>query len=234
MSKIESFVQSFIPSFSLNTANVIQQTASFIANHIVGIFADTASTLFQFFIALIASFYFFRDGKFFTSYLVKLSPLNDESDLLVLKRLGTAVRSVALGTVSIAMIQGVLTAVGLSLFGFDRAVLWGCVAAFGALIPGVGTTVVFVPAVLYLFSTGAQFSAIAVGIWGALAVGLIDNLLGPYMMSRGNKTHPFLLLLAVLGGIILFGPIGFILGPVILSLFLVFLELYHSQIKADK
>ena len=59
LSKIESFVQSFIPSFSLNTANVIQQTASFIANHIVGIFADTASTLFQFFIALIASFYFF-------------------------------------------------------------------------------------------------------------------------------------------------------------------------------
>jgi predicted PurR-regulated permease PerM len=234
LTKVEVFIQNFIPGFSLDVANVIQQTASFIANHLVGIFADTASTLLMFFIALIAAYYFFRDGKYFTSYLVQLSPLKDANDELILKRLATAVRSVALGTVSLAILQGVLTAIGLTIFGFDRAILWGCVAALGALIPGIGTTIVFVPAVIYLVVTGSQFSAIALGVWGALAVGLIDNLLGPYMMSRGNKVHPFLLLLSVLGGIILFGPIGFILGPVILSLFLVFLELYHTQIRSEE
>lgn len=233
LTKVEVFIQNFIPGFSLDVANVIQQTASFVANHLVGIFADTATTLLMFFIALIASYYFFRDGKYFTSYLVQLSPLKDANDELILKRLATAVRSVALGTVSIAILQGVLTAIGLTFFGFDRAILWGCVAAMGALIPGIGTTIVFVPAVIYLIATGSQFSAIALGVWGVLAVGLIDNLLGPYMMSRGNKVHPFLLLLSVLGGIILFGPIGFILGPVILSLFLVFLELYHTQIRSE-
>ncbi len=234
LSKIETFIQVFIPSFSLDTANVVQQTASFIANHLVSVFTNTASTLFLFFIALIASYYFFRDGKYFTAYLIKLSPLKDANDLLIIRRLAIAVRSVALGTVSIALLQGVLTAIGLSIFGFDRAILWGCVAAIGALVPGVGTTVVFIPAVLYLIATGSQLAAIALGIWGALAVGLIDNLLGPYMMSRGNNVHPFLLLLSVLGGITLFGPIGFILGPVILSLFLVFLELYHTQIKSSE
>ncbi|MFZ2253493.1 MAG: AI-2E family transporter [Minisyncoccia bacterium] len=233
LTKVEIFIQKFIPGFSLDVANVVQQTASFIANHLVGIFADTATTLLMFFIALIAAYYFFRDGKYFTSYLVQLSPLQDSNDELILKRLATAVRSVALGTVSLAIIQGVLTAIGLSIFGFDRAILWGCVAALGALIPGIGTTIVFVPAVIYLIFNGSQLAALALGVWGALAVGLIDNLLGPYMMSRGNKVHPFLLLLSVLGGIILFGPIGFILGPVILSLFLVFLELYHTQIKSD-
>lgn len=234
LSKIETFIQVFIPSFSLDTANVVQQTASFIANHLVSVFTNTASTLFLFFIALIASYYFFRDGKYFTAYLIKLSPLKGANDVLIIRRLAIAVRSVALGTVSIALLQGVLTAIGLSIFGFDRAILWGCVAAIGALVPGVGTTVVFIPAVLYLIATGSQLAAIALGIWGALAVGLIDNLLGPYMMSRGNNVHPFLLLLSVLGGITLFGPIGFILGPVILSLFLVFLELYHTQIKSSE
>jgi len=162
-----------------------------------------------------------------------LSPLTDTNDALILKRLASAVRSVAVGTVSIAILQGVLTAIGLTIFGFDRAILWGCFAAFGALIPGVGTTVVFVPAIAFLIYNGSNLSAIALTVWGVLAVGLIDNLLGPYVMSRGNTMHPFFLLLSVLGGISLFGPIGFILGPVILSLFLVFLELYLVQMKSN-
>jgi len=67
-------------------------------------------------------------------------------------------------------------------------------------------------------------------VWGTSAVGLIDNLLGPYLMSRGNAMHPFLMLLSVLGGIAYFGPIGFIVGPVMVSLLLVLLELYNSHI----
>lgn len=231
LTRIEHIIQTFIPSFSLDTVNVVQQTASFIANHLMSVFTNTASTLFLFFIALIASFFFFRDGKIFTAYLMQLSPLPDENDTLILRRLATAVRSVALGSISIAMLQGALTSIGLTIFGFDRAILLGCIAAFGVLIPGVGTTIVFVPSVIYLIYTGQHVLAIGLGIWGALAVGLIDNLLGPYVMSRGNEIHPFLLLMSVLGGIMLLGPVGFILGPVILSLFLVFLELYHDQIK---
>jgi predicted PurR-regulated permease PerM len=75
---------------------------------------------------------------------------------------------------------------------------------------------------------------VGVGIWGAVAVGLIDNFLGPYLMSRGNSMHPFLILLAVLGGISAFGPIGFIVGPVLMSLFKVLLELYSVHISDQK
>ncbi len=228
---IEVLVQKLIPGFSIDIATYVQQIASFIATHLVSLFAGTASTLFLFFLALIASFYFFRDGKMFTSYIVKASPLKDIQDELILKRLATSVRSVALGTVLVALIQGVLTGIGLSLFGFDRAILWGCLAAISALIPGVGTTVVFVPAVIYLIATGSHLLAGGVALWGVLAVGFIDNLIGPYLMSRGNSLHPFLILLSVLGGIGVFGPIGFIIGPVILSFFMVLLELYAVQIK---
>lgn len=234
LTKIESTIQTRIPEFSFDTAAMVQQSASFIVDRLVSIFTGTASTIFLLFIALFASYYFFKDGKHFTSYLIKLSPLKDVDDALILSRLAIAVRSVALGTVSVAMLQGFLTAIGLTIFGFDRAILWGCIAAIGALVPGIGTSIVFIPSVIYLLYTGSQFNAIALAIWGALAVGLIDNMVGPYVMSRGNNVHPFLILISVLGGIALFGPLGFILGPVILSLFLVLLEMYHIYIKKNE
>ncbi len=227
---LESAVQKIAPSFSLHVAEIVQQAASFMFNHLVSLFAGTASTIFLFFIALIATFYFFRDGKHFTSFLVALSPLKNSDDEKIMSRLALAVRSVAVGTVTMAIVQGVLTAFGLSLFGFDRAILWGCVAAIGALVPGVGTTIVFIPAVIYLVISGLHVQAFLLALWGIIAVGLIDNILGPYVMSRGNKAHPFLILLAVLGGIAMFGPIGFILGPVILSFFIVLLEIYNQQV----
>lgn len=230
LSDIEAYIQTFVPAFTIDVAGFIRQIANFIASHITDIFTATASTVFMFFIALIASFYLFRDGKVFTQYLVKISPLKDKEDTAILNRLVRSIRSVALGTVLIALIQGVLSAIGLAIFGFDHAVLWGAVAAFGALVPGVGTTVVFIPAIIYLIVQGSYLYAVGLAIWAALAVGLIDNLLGPYLMSRGGTLHPFLILLAVLGGIAFFGPIGFIIGPVIVSLFKVLLEIYSMYI----
>lgn len=231
---IEKGVQKILPNFTFDIASMIQQAASFVVNHFVTIFTTTASTIFLFFISLIAAFYFFRDGRYFTTYLIKLSPLRDSYDEKIIARLARAVRAVALGTIFVAMVQGILTAIGLMIFGFDRAILWGCVAAIGALVPGIGTAIVFIPSVVYLLYIGAQIPALLLAIWGILAVGLIDNVLGPYVMSRGNKVHPFLVLISVLGGIAFFGPIGFILGPVILSLFLVLLEIYHTHIKESQ
>jgi predicted PurR-regulated permease PerM len=228
---LETSIQNFVPNFSIDVAGTVQQTARFFVDHLLTFFAGTASTIFLFFVTLIASFYFFRDGKQFTQFLIRLSPLNDVADSQILHKLAISVRSVALGTVSIAMLQGVLTSIGFSLFDFNRAILWGCVAAIGALIPGVGTAIVFIPAVIYLLATGAGIPALFLGLWGAIAVGLIDNVVGPYVMSRGNNLHPFLLLLSVLGGIVSFGPIGFILGPVILSFFVVLFEIYYTHIK---
>lgn len=231
---LESAIQIYLPGFELNATEYLKQGASWLALNLGAIFAGTASTIFLFFIAIIGSFYLFRDGQSFTKSLVRISPLPDSQDEVIIKRLAGAVRSVATGTVLVALIQGTLTGFGLWLFGFERAILWGVIAAFGALIPSVGTTVVFVPAVVYLLFNGAYLQAAGLLVWGVLAVGLIDNLLGPYLMSRGNKMHPFLILLAVLGGISVFGPIGFIVGPVLVSLFMVLLELYSIHISDHK
>jgi predicted PurR-regulated permease PerM len=231
LGKVEAMLQVFVPEFTLDIGSVVAQVATFLASHLVSIFAGTASTIFYFFLALIATFYFFRDGAHITKYLIKLSPLKDGEDSIILNRLATSVRSVALGTVLVALIQGVLTSVGLWLFGFDRAILWGTIAAIGALVPGVGTAIVLIPAIIYLLATGSFLYAGGLALWAFSAVGLIDNILGPYLMSRGNPLHPFVILLSVLGGIALMGPIGFILGPVIASLFTVLIELFASHVK---
>lgn len=226
----EVMVGKFVPGFELNVTEYIKQAAEWLAGNVGAIFAGTASTVFLFFIALIGSFYLFRDGRDFTRKMVVISPLPDDQDELILRRMATAVRSVAMGIVLVAIIQGVLTSIGLAIVGFEQYVLLGALAAIGALIPGVGTAIVFIPSVIYLFATGSFVSGGVLTVWGLLAVGLIDNLLGPYLMSRGNPLHPFVVLLSVLGGIAFFGPIGFIVGPVVVSLFVVLLELYTIHI----
>lgn len=230
--QLEDALHVYVPSLHLDTAAYIKQAAGWMASNVGAIFASTASTLFLFFIAIIGSFYLFKDGKYFIKQLLAISPLPDKHDEVIVERLATAVRSVATGTLMVALIQGVLTGFGLWLFGFSHVVLWGTTASIGALIPGVGTTIVFIPAVISLIIAQSYGAAIGLTVWGMLAVGLIDNLLGPYLMSRGNTIHPFVILLAVLGGISVFGPIGFIVGPVIVSLFMVLLELYEQHLSA--
>jgi predicted PurR-regulated permease PerM len=230
---VEQVLKQYVPNLDLNAAEYVKQAAGWLATHLGVIFTGTATTLFLFFISIIGSFYLFKDGRSFTKQILKISPLPDTQDELIINRLAVAVRSVATGTLMVALIQGTLTGFGLWLFGFERVFMWGTLAALGALIPGIGTTIVFIPSVLYLISTDAYGPAIGLAIWGVLAVGLIDNLLGPYLMSRGNTLHPFVILLAVLGGMSVFGPIGFIVGPVVVSLLKVLLELYASHVIDD-
>ena len=119
--------------------------------------------------------------------------------------------------------------VGFWIFGVPNAILWGSFAAIAALIPGIGTALVLTPAILFLFARGEIFSAIGLLAWGVGVVGLIDNFLGPRLMGRGIELHPLIILLSVLGGIGFFGPIGFLLGPLIVSLFFALLDIYSVR-----
>ena len=137
-----------------------------------------------------------------------------------------AIGSVVKGNFTIAFIQGFLTTIGFTIFAVPNAILWGTAAAIASLIPSVGTSLVFAPAVILLFINGEVFSSVGLLLWGALAVGLIDNFLGPKFIGRGMKLHPLLILFSVFGGLALFGLIGFILGPIILSLLFALLHIY--------
>lgn len=234
LGELTNALNQFLPGFSFDVAGYLKQMAGWLVSHFGDIFAGTASTVFMLFIMLIALYYMLKDGSEITQGLVRMSPLQDAEDAHILKRLSISIRSVMLGTLAVALVQGILTAVGFTIFGMEQPILWGSVAAVAALIPGVGTSIVFVSAVVLLLSSHAYGVALGLGIWGVFAVGLIDNLLGPYLMGRGAELHPFMVLMSVLGGVALFGPLGFLLGPVALSLFSVLLELYSLHVRRNK
>ncbi len=229
ITQVETLVQHFIPIFQLDVSMYVREISGWLLAHTGTIFAETASTAFLIFFCITAVFYLFRDGIRFRHYLTQLSPFSDTQDEYVFRRLTRAVRTMVLGTLAVALIQGMLVTVGFTLFGIGQPVLWGAVAALCALIPGVGTFLLFGPTVAFLFLQGSYSTAIGIAVWGTFTVGLVDNLLGPYLMGRGIALHPFLVLLSVLGGISIFGPVGFILGPVTTTLFVVLLELYSAH-----
>lgn len=230
---VETSLQQYIPGFEINLSEQIKQSLQWFTKNLGSIFAGTVSVVFTFLIAMMGSFYLFRDGQRLTEWLVSLSPLTDTEDKIILQRIARSIRSVATGTVLVSIIQGVTATIGFEIFGIDRPILWGSIAALGALLPGIGTAGIMVPAVAYLFYIGNATGAIGLLVWAIAAIVIIDNLISPYLMSRGNNLHPFVVLISVLGGISLFGPIGFILGPVFVSLFMVLLELYGVYMQPD-
>jgi predicted PurR-regulated permease PerM len=230
---LEQTIQAYAPGFTIDLTDQIRQSAEWLIGNLGSIFAGTVSTIFIVLIALIGSFYFFRDGREFLKILIKVSPLPDKDDTVILSRMATAVRSVATGVLLVSLIQGTLAALGFTIFGIERAVLWGAVGAILAMIPGIGTPAIMVPGILYLFFTGSIGGAIGLLIWMIVTIVVVDNIIGPHLMSRGNNLHPFIVLTAVLGGISTFGPIGFIVGPVIVTLFIVLLEIYNQYIIKD-
>lgn len=223
---LQQKIQVYIPGFEINITEQIKTSVGWFTKNVGAIFAGTISFVFSALIAVMGSFYLFKDGKSLVTWLVSISPLKDSEDKAIFDRVATSIRSVVTGTVLVSMIQGLSSAVGFSIFGINRAVLWGTVGALIGLLPGVGSAGIMIPAILFLFFTGATSSAIGLAIWGTVSIVIVDNVISPYLMGRGSSLHPFVVLISVLGGISLFGPIGFILGPVFISLFLVLLEIY--------
>lgn len=219
-------IREFSRSASIDVNTYTKEALQWITGHAGEIFSSASQLLLAFFIFFIALYYLLRDGKRVRQVLIELSPLNDREDARVFDRLELAVNSVIKGNLVIALVQGVLTTIGFTLFGVPNTILWGTVAAVAALIPGIGTGLVFIPAIAFLFFTGATAAALGLFVWGALGVGLIDNFLGPKLVGRGMNLHPLLVLLSVLGGLMYFGPTGIFLGPLSLSLLFSLLSIY--------
>ncbi|MEK7576648.1 MAG: AI-2E family transporter [Patescibacteria group bacterium] len=223
----------FVQEFSFNIDQYLRQWLSWLLGNLGLVFESFTNIVISSLLFLVALYYLLKDGQKLKMALVYLSPLSDADDEAISRKLGVAVNSVMKGSLLIALIQGVLTSIGFAIFGIQNVVLWGSVAAIAALIPGVGTSLVLAPAILYLFLKGDVAFGVGLAIWGVVAVGLIDNFLGPKLVGRGMQLHPLIILLSVLGGLGLFGPIGFLLGPLVMSLLFALLDIYSSLMKKE-
>ncbi len=226
------------PGSTVDLNEYLQSGTSWLARNTGTIFANiarvTLDVTFNIFIGLIAFFYFLKDGKDFIKGIVALSPLPDKNDYEIINKIEGAIISVVRGTLVIAVVQGSLAWLGLSIFGVPNPAFLGSLAALTSLIPGVGTALIMIPSIIYLFLTAPISHAAGLLVWQVIVVGLVDNMLSPMLIRRGMKVHPFFILLSVLGGLMFFGPIGFLLGPVVLSLLFAMIEIYKFLVGSEK
>ncbi len=191
----------FYPNYSfdsLNITSVFARTLEWIFTNLDTVFTSVSKVAMGTFIMFLALFYFLRDGRELKRQVIGLSPLVDMDDERIMKKMEQAVYSIFAGSIIVALVQGILTGIGFTLFQVPNPALWGSIASVAALIPGIGTALVIIPGILYLFFTGSTAYAVGLLIWGILAVSLIDNFLGPILVNKGVKIHPFLILLTVL------------------------------------
>ena len=175
-------------------------------------------------------FYFLRDGERLVASTLRLVPLDAGQEERLIERFKAVSRSAILGAFGTAAAQGLAGGIGLAVVGLP-GLFWGTVMALASLIPVVGTALVWVPAALYLLAIGSWGKALFLVIYCGIAVGSIDNLLRPWLMSGQARMSTLWLFLAILGGIDAFGLVGLIYGPLIFGLLAVLLFLYEEEFR---
>lgn len=174
-------------------------------------------------------FFFLMEGRAILARLRSFLPLEDESAERLLDRFVSVTRAILRGTLLIGIAQGTLAGVGFALAGIDGAVFWGTVMAALSILPGIGTALVWIPAVVVLIAGDRVLAGVLLAAWCGAVVGSIDNVLRPRLVGRDTKMHDLLVFFGTLGGISLFGVLGFLLGPIVAALFVTIWEIWGAS-----
>jgi predicted PurR-regulated permease PerM len=193
--------------------------------------ATTAAFLLNLFVMIYAMFFFFRDGEKILERIFYYLPLSDEDEALMLQRFSSITRATVKGTLVIGIIQGALAGFAFWVAGIDGSAFWGTIMAILSIVPGIGAALIWVPAVIYLMMTGQLLAGLLLFAWCAAVVGTIDNILRPILVGKDAKMPDLLILVGTLGGLFLFGPTGFIVGPIVCGLFLTMWDIYGATFK---
>ncbi len=223
---IQSPIRSIIPGFTFNINAYIGNALAVISNNLGTLVYQTFFVVFETFLMLLALFFFLRDGRGILSSFSVASPLGEKMTNEIFKKMYQTIGSVIHGTLVNALIRWAGISVAFYLFGIPNFILWGALGGIVGAIPGLGTIFAFVPSVVYLYIQGNILAAIGLALFGIALVILVDNILTAYFFGKGFSVSPIFVLFSILGGIVFFGPIGFILGPLALSVFLSVARVY--------
>lgn len=234
LDSLNNSINKYLPAnISFDLHDKISIFITYISDNIASIFSSTLSTILSLVLTLLSIFYFLKDGARWRRALVVLSPLSDKNDEKIINRFSLAVNGIIKGYLLIALIQGILMGVGLAIFGVPNPALWGLLTMITAFVPTIGTAIVAIPAIIFLLATGQAVQAVGLLFWAAVIVGLIDNLLSPFIVGSRINLPPLLILFSVLGGISLLGPVGILIGPLTISLLYTLISIYRNEFKEN-
>lgn len=217
----------------LEVASVLRDNENELVNNLTGpILRLTGSLLFgllNIIIALILTFFLLRDGHKLMQPMKELIPLPAKETELIAKRCGDTIWAVFVGVVLVAILQGLLALVSYLIVGMPAAVFLGFITIFLCMVPLAGAPVVYVPYTIWLIMQGEFGKAIFLFTYGVLVVSMLDNWLRPIVIGARVAMHPMAVFFALIGGVIAFGPVGIMVGPVILALLQALSDVIRSR-----
>jgi predicted PurR-regulated permease PerM len=185
------------------------------------------------FILFFTLYYFLTDGEKALAYVMRLSPLRNEHEALLLKKFVSMSRATLKGTLIIGLVQGLIGGLTFLVVGVPSAILWGLLMAVLSVVPAVGSALVWVPTGILLIASGHIWQGITVLVVGGGIISMIDNILRPELVGKDTEMHPLMVFFATIGGISLFGFPGFVIGPIIMALFLALWEIYAIEFRGQ-
>lgn len=229
-------VNQFLKRFNIDLNQIQAQlsdaalsASGFVAQNAIQFGQGTVQFFVSLAIMLYVAFFTLRDGDKLVDTLGRALPLGDERERLLFTKFAGVVRATVKGNLLVAMVQGGLGGLIFWILGINGAFLWGVVMTLLSMIPVVGAGLIWVPVAIYLFAIGEVTDGIILVAYGAVVIGLVDNILRPQLVGRDTKLPDYIVLLSTLGGFALFGINGFILGPLIAALFIAFWEIFIRE-----
>jgi len=206
-----------------------ERISNFVVAQVTAVARNIASFLLNFTIMVFTLFFFFRDGERMYRGLRDLIPMDPEHKDVIFYRLYDTLSAVMRGMVATAVVQGILTWIGLLLVGVPYAAFLGVLAGFLSLIPIAGPAAVWVPCSIYLALTGDLMRAGILVAYGSLVISLADNILKPLLIGERTHLPTIFLFFGILGGVDAYGFLGIFLGPVLLGAVVAFLNIYKEE-----
>ena len=229
---IERFNLTDLSALREKLASGLMKGGQILAPQALSIGMNTFDFVIRLGIMLYLLFFLLRDGKALAEAIREAIPLRGEQKTALFTRFADVVRATVKGGILVAMAQGTLGGIAFWFLGIHAALLWAVLMAFLSLIPAIGATLVWLPVAIYFLATGAIWQGIGLILYGVLVIGLVDNLLRPFLVGKGSKLPDYVVLISTLGGIEVFGLNGFVIGPLIAAMFMVSWENLR-RIKAD-
>lgn len=212
---------------------LVGSIGSFIVSKLSDVTKGTLAFLLQFLILVYAMFFFLMSGRGLLEQILVHLPLSKKESELIVDRFVSVTRAALASTVLIGIIQGLLGGLAFAVAGIKGAVFWGTLMAFMSMIPGVGTGIVWLPAVIYMVLSDRIAGGMLLFAFCAVIVGSVDNVLRPRIVGKGTNLPQLIVLVSTLGGIMLLGPVGFIIGPVIAALFITIWDIYTTFVRSS-
>lgn len=210
-----------------------QSVGSAVASAVNTMSKNLISFFTNFLIIFFILFFFFRDGDQLVDRLKDISPMDEKYEQAVIRRFNQISKATVKGTILVGVTQGTLGAITLLVAGIDTWVLWGVVMSLLSIIPMLGPYVVMVPIGIVQLLMGNYLPALIILIMGTVVIGSVDNLMRPHVVGRGARMHDLVIFFSTLGGIAVFGVLGFIVGPVIAALFMTILDIFTVEFRGE-